>query len=157
MYSPHLLVEGSFYGDSMAKRKMSENSLKNLEAGKKISEEIAREYQSKSAISRKENNEKAKQNESFQISSNKALAPIQARSLKELAQKAEEILIDEEASLSEIKLAMEILTFLRDSSGQKPTDKQEFSGSVGVQTVYITAEEDQETDKHIDDVINGST
>lgn len=111
-------------------KKMSENSLKNLAKGKRINEEIATEYQAKAAASRKENTKARKEIESFQISSNKALAPIQASSLKELAQKANDILHDPEATSTEIKLAMDILTFLRDSSGQKPTDKQEVIADV---------------------------
>lgn len=105
----------------MAKCKMPE--------GKKINEELARKYQERSAAARKRNNEKAKLDEKFQISSQKALAPIQASSLKELAQKADDILHDPEATLAEIKLAIEILIFLRDSSGQKPTDKQEITNT----------------------------
>lgn len=111
-------------------RGMSEISRKNLAKGVKISEETAREYQEKSSAAQKENTKARKEIESFQISSNKALAPIQASSLKELAQKANDILHDPEASPSEIKLAIEILTFLRDSSGQKPTDKQEVIADV---------------------------
>ena len=114
-------------GDS---RGMSKESQKNLTKGKRINEEIATEYQAKAAASRKENTKARKEIESFQISSNKALAPIQASSLKELAQKANDILHDPESSTAEIKLAMEILTFLRDSSGQKPTDKQEVIADV---------------------------
>ena len=113
-------------------RGMSEESRKNLAKGVRINEETAREYQAKAAIAQKENTKIRKEIESFQISSNKALAPIQASSLKELAQKANDILHDSEASSSEIKLAMEILTFLRDSSGQKPTDKQEINGNVNL-------------------------
>lgn len=109
----------------MVKREMSEQQKKNLQKGKPISAEVAREYQKKSAVSRKKNNEEAKLNETFCISSNKALAPIQASSLKELARKADEILHEPEPTSNEIKLAMEILIFLRDSSGQKPVDKQE--------------------------------
>ena len=109
----------------MATRKMSEKQLANLEKGKKICEETARIYQEKSSAAQRENTQKRKEVESFCISSNKALAPIQASSLKELAKKADEILHDPAATPSEIKLAMEILIFLRDSSGQKPVDKQE--------------------------------
>lgn len=114
----------------MAKRKMSEAQLANLEKGKKICEETARKYQEKSSAAQRENTQKRKEIESFCISSNKALAPIQASSLKELARKADEILHDPESTSSEIKLAMEILTFLRDSSGQKPVDRQEIKADV---------------------------
>lgn len=138
----------------MAKRNMSENSLKNLEKGKRISEETAREYQEKSSITQKENTQKRKEQEAFSISSNKALAPIQATSLKDLAKKAQKILSNPKATTHEIKLAMEILAFLRDSSGQKPTDKQEVIGNLGIEKVFITPKEAKQTDKHIDDVIN---
>lgn len=116
----------------MAKRNMSEKQLANLANGKRISEETAREYQKRSAAAQKENTKVRKEFESFQISSNKALAPIQASSLKELAQRANDILHDPETTPAEIKLAMEILVFLRDSSGQKPTDKQEITGDVNL-------------------------
>ena len=106
----------------MAKRKMSENSLKNLEKGNKISAETAREYQAKSSVAQRKNTQKRKEIETFCISSNKALAPIQSTSLKDLANKAQKILEREKSTPREIKLAMEILEFLRDSSGQKPKD-----------------------------------
>lgn len=109
----------------MAKRKVSENSLKNLEKGKKICEETARKYQEKSSVAQRENTQKRKEIESFCISSHKALAPIQASSLRELARKADDILHNPDSTSTEIKLAMDILTFLRDSSGQKPADKQD--------------------------------
>ena len=113
-------------------RGMAETSRKNLAKGRRINEGIAREYQAQAAASRRENTKARKEIESFQISSNKALAPIQASSLKELAQKANDILCDPEATSTEIKLAMDILAFLRDSSGQKPTDKQEITGDMSV-------------------------
>lgn len=101
------------------------NPQDNLSKGKKINEEIAREYQLRAAAARKENTKKKKDYESFQISSEKALAPIQAESLKELAQKARVILKNPNATPAEIKLAIDILEFLRNSSGQKPVEKQE--------------------------------
>lgn len=116
----------------MAKRKMSEKQLANLELGKKICEENAREYQKKSCVAQKENTQKRKEIEAFSISANKALTPIQAKSLKDLANKAQTILDNPNSTQSEVKLAMEILTFLRDSSGQKPIDKQEITGDVSV-------------------------
>lgn len=109
----------------MAKRKMSEAQLANLEKGVKICEETARKYQEKSSAAQRKNTQKRKEAEAFCISANKALAPIQAKSLNDLANKAQDILDDPDSSASEVKLAMEILTFLRDSSGQKPADKQE--------------------------------
>ena len=43
---------------------------------------------------------------------------------------------------------------IRDTIGEKPTDKQEITGGLEIQKVFITEKEQQETDKHIDDVIN---
>lgn len=47
---------------------------------------------------------------------------------------------------------------IRDTLGQKPTDKQEISGLNGeplsVKKIFITKQEQEEIDKHIDDVIN---
>ena len=111
-------------------RRATETQLANLAKGKRISEETAREYQKRSAEKQKANTKARKEAESFQISSNKALAPIQAKSLKDLAKKAQAILDNSESTSSEVKLAIEILTFLRDSSGQKPTDKQEVIADV---------------------------
>lgn len=113
----------------MTKKNMTEKQLANLKKGTKISEETARRYQEKSCITQRENTKKRKELESFSISSNKALAPIQATSLKDLAAKAQKILENEKSTPQEIKLAMEILEFLRDSSGQKPTDKQEIKNT----------------------------
>lgn len=44
--------------------------------------------------------------------------------------------------------------FIRDTLGEKPTDKQEITGGLEIQKVFITEKEQQQTDKHIDDVIN---
>lgn len=62
-------------------------------------------------------------------------------------------------SASELEKIQKFLEFLRDSSGQKPVDKQtsEIIGNLGVQKIFITPEEKAETDKHIDDVINGQS
>lgn len=116
----------------MAKRQMSEKQLANLKRGKKICEETAREYQERSCVTQKENTQKRKEKEAFSISAEKALAPIQAKSLKDLAKKAQAILDNPNSTQSEVKLAIKILIFLRDSSGQKPTDKQEITGDVKV-------------------------
>lgn len=43
---------------------------------------------------------------------------------------------------------------IRDTIGEKPTDKQEITGGLEIQKIFITEKEQQETDKHIDDVIN---
>lgn len=54
----------------------------------------------------------------------------------------------------ELEKIQKYLEFLRDSSGQKPTEKTEFSGDLNVEKVFITQKEAQETDNHIDDFIN---
>ena len=45
-------------------------------------------------------------------------------------------------------------TTIRDTLGEKPADKQFVAGNLGIQRVFITPEEKQETDKHIDNFIN---
>lgn len=42
---------------------------------------------------------------------------------------------------------------IRDTVGEKPTDKQEITGSLGVKKVFITKEEQAEVEEHIADVI----
>lgn len=53
---------------------------------------------------------------------------------------------------------MKAFEVIRDTLGQKPTDKQEISGFNGepltVKKIFITKQEQEEIDKHIDDVIN---
>lgn len=131
---------------------MSEKQLANLELGKKICEETARKYQEKSCVTQKENTQKRKEIESFSISANKALTPIQAKSLKELANKAQAILDNSNSTQSEVKLAMEILTFLRDSSGQKPTDKQEITTNQPVVNLTINKADIKEIANDINDL-----
>lgn len=43
---------------------------------------------------------------------------------------------------------------IRDTIGEKPIDKQEVTGNMEVQKVFITEKEQKEVEKHIDDVIN---
>ena len=43
--------------------------------------------------------------------------------------------------------------FIRDTIGEKPTDKQEITGSLGVKKVFVTKEEQAEVEEHIADVI----
>lgn len=119
--------------------KVSQKSLENLKPSTKRFDSVsARIAQEKSAKKRKENNEKQKQYESFQLSSFNALNGIQINSLNKLAKKAETILENPKATPQEIKLATDILEFLRDSSGQKPTDKQEIN--TNQQTVINVSE-----------------
>ena len=102
----------------MAKRKMSENSLKNLEKGKPFSadcEEIARKAQKKSVKKRAENKTmmqvaEAKLNELF--------ADGETFQEKAIDLIAERVLNGEAKNEELIKL----VTFLRDTAGQKPKD-----------------------------------
>ena len=113
-------------------KKISENSLKNLAKGKRICEETAREYQEKSSISQRENTKARKELEAFQISSQRSLGKIQASTLDNLAQYLQKLSEKENLTPQEAKTLMEGLQFLRDSSGQKPSDKQEIIGDVNL-------------------------
>lgn len=113
-------------------KKISENSLKNLAKGKKICAETAREYQEKSSISQRENTKARKELEAFQISSQRSLGKIQVSTLDNLAQYLQKLSEKENLTPQEAKTLMEGLQFLRDSSGQKPTDKQEIQGNMNV-------------------------
>ena len=42
---------------------------------------------------------------------------------------------------------------IRDTIGEKPTDKQEITGSLGIKKVFVTKEEQAEVEEHIADVI----
>ena len=53
------------------------------------------------------------------------------------------------------EIILKVLEFLRDTSGQKPTEKQIIDGSVGIKKIFITQKEKQETDNHINEVIKG--
>lgn len=65
----------------------------------------------------------------------------------------------EAISVSLIKQAMsgntKAFEVIRDTIGQKITEKLDISGGLEVQKVFITKAEKNETDKHIDDIING--
>ena len=134
----------------MAKRNMSENSLKNLEKGKdtqfKTGDEAAKECGRKGGLQLGINNQ-------------------ERRLLKEICEIIGEQ-IDEETGDSN-KVAMVKAMYLkaktgdvgafntlRDTMGEKPTDKQEVIGNLGIEKVFITPKEAKQTDKHIDDVIN---
>lgn len=43
---------------------------------------------------------------------------------------------------------------IRDTIGEKPTDKQQLTGGVEIQKIFITEEERKAVEKHINDVIN---
>ena len=52
-----------------------------------------------------------------------------------------------------LKGDLQAATFIRDTIGEKPTDKQEITGSLGIKKVFITKEEQAEVEEHIADVI----
>ena len=137
----------------MAKKEMTETQKRNLAMGKKICEETAREYQKKSAEAQKKNTIEKKQNEAFQLSALKALNGIQVDSLKNLADIIAKLLNKENVTPQELKIALDALEFLRDSSGQKPTDKKEISGGVEIQKVFIDQKTKAEAKEHIKDFI----
>ena len=120
---------------------VSEESLKNLELGKKITTENAREYALKSVESRKKNKTMRETLEEMLKCPNDDTMTWQEAILKSAVIKAK---------AGDIK-AME---FIRDTIGQKPVDN--INTTATTITRYITQEETQETNKHIDDVINGT-
>lgn len=52
-----------------------------------------------------------------------------------------------------LKGDLQAATFIRDTIGEKPTDKQEITGSLGVKKIFVTKEEQAEVEEHITDVI----
>lgn len=52
-----------------------------------------------------------------------------------------------------LKGDLQAATFIRDTIGEKPTDKQEVTGNLGVKKVFVTKEEQAEVEEHIADVI----
>ncbi len=129
----------------MAKRKMSENSLKNLKPNTFNNCEIAKSAQKKSVESRKRNQTLAE------------LLKIALTLQNEETGETNEMAMTNAIINKAIKGDVSAYQTIRDTIGEKPTDKQIISGNVGVKKVFITQQEDAETDKHIDDVINGST
>lgn len=110
----------------MAKRKMSENSLKNLEmanpANNFNNSEVARKAQEKSAAKRKENKAFAK------VAEEKLNKLIYGITFQEFSMdKLIEYVESEEAKP---EIIIKILELLRDSSGQKPTDKIDATNTV---------------------------
>lgn len=130
----------------MAKRKMSEKQLANLQTDKykfsKDNPEIAQKCQQLSVEKRKEN-----------------------QSLAELLKIELQLPDEETGETNNIAMTKAILNkakkgdvsayqTIRDTIGEKPTDKQEITGNIGVQKVFITEKEHKETLKHIEDTIN---
>lgn len=52
-----------------------------------------------------------------------------------------------------LKGDLQAATFIRDTIGEKPTDKQEITGNLGVKKVFVTKEDQAEVEEHIADVI----
>lgn len=52
-----------------------------------------------------------------------------------------------------LKGDLQAATFIRDTIGEKPSDKQEITGSLGIKKVFVTKEEQAEVEEHIADVI----
>lgn len=129
----------------MAKRKMSENSLKNLEKRKSFSKDnvdFALECQKKSVEKRKENQTLAD------------LMKIELQLPDEETGEINNIAITKAMVNKAKKGDVSAYQTIRDTIGEKPTDKQELTGSIGVQKVFITEKEHNETLQHIKDVIN---
>ena len=127
----------------MAKRKMSENSLKNLRPFSERNQAERRELGKKGA-------EKANR-----IKREKRQRENMLYDLFELLDKEGIIdgtidTIKEEVKSGNIKNAIELLKLVKPNELQM----QQITGGLEIQKVFITEKEQQETDKHIDDVIN---
>lgn len=107
----------------MAKRKMSENSLKNLKPNTFNDSEIAKKAQAKSVEKRAENKLLKQVAEEKLNKLYKDGTTFQEKSLD---------LIEEMVLTGIMRPAdlISVLTFLRDTAGQKPTDKQEVTAQV---------------------------
>ena len=130
----------------MAKRKMSENSLKNLEKADAKNNfnnsEVARKAQKKSVESRKRNQTLAE------------LLKIALLLPNEDTGEVNNVAITNAIINKAIKGDVSAYQTIRDTIGEKPTDKQEIVGNLGIEKVFITPKEKKQTDNHIDDVIN---
>ena len=127
----------------MTKRKMSENSLKNLRPFSERNQAERRELGKIGA-------EKANQ-----IKREKRKRENMLTELFELLDKEGIIdgtidTIKEEVQNGNIKNAIELLKLVKPNE----TQVQQITGALEVQKIFITEDEKKETDKHIDDVIN---
>lgn len=52
-----------------------------------------------------------------------------------------------------LKGDLQAVTFIRDTIGEKPSDKQEITGNLGIKKVFVTKEDQAEVEEHIADVI----
>lgn len=127
----------------MTKRKMSENSLKNLKPFSERSQAERREFGKKGAEKTNQIKREKRKRENMLIE------------LFELLDKEGIIdgtidTIKEEVKNGNIKNAIELLKLVKPNE----TQVQQITGALEVQKIFITEDEKKETDKHIDDVIN---
>jgi hypothetical protein len=121
--------------DKPKKRKVTEKQMANLI---KFTENTAREKGSKGGNKKKENEPKRKEEqlkkEAFKEVAQNALWDIQGLSLKQMSEWVKMKLEDVEIlSNSELEKIQKFLEFLRDSSGQTPTQRVELDSSMQVQ------------------------
>ena len=157
----------------MSKRKISENSLKNLQKGKPFDEnckEIARKAQEKSVIKRAE---RKKLRECLEL----ALSIQNSETGEDNAMTITKALINQA-----IKGNVQAYQVIRDTIGEKPTDKQEIQNSTTnyypkvfvmpedlknpkkleqllnkskySEIIYVSPEAHKEIDEYIDSIIN---
>ena len=127
----------------MAKRKMSENSLKNLKplSERNLSErkEIAKKGAEKTnRIKREKRQRENMLYELFELLDREGIIDGTIDTIKE------------EVKSGNIKNAIELLKLVKPNELQM----QQITGGVEIQKVFITEKERREVDKHIDDVIN---
>lgn len=127
----------------MAKRKMSENSLKNLKplSERNLSErkEIAKKGAEKTnRIKREKRQREAMLDDLFKLLDREGIIDGTIDTIKE------------EVKSGNIKNAIELLKLVKPNELQM----QQITGGIEIQKVFITEKEQQQTDKHIDDVIN---
>ena len=127
----------------MAKRKMSENSLKNLKPFSERSEAERREFGKKGAEKTNQIKREKRQRENmlydlFQLLDKEGIIDGTIDTIKE------------EVKNGNIKNAIELLKLVKPNELQI----QQITGGLEIQKVFITEKEQQKTDKHIDNVIN---
>ena len=112
----------------MAKRKMTERQLANLELANPQNNfnnsEVARSAQQKSVEARKENKRLA------QVAEEKLNKAIEGITFQEVS--IDKLIEYVKSSDAKPEIIIKILEFLRDTSGQKPSDKQEIIGDVNL-------------------------
>lgn len=128
----------------MTRTQTNPRSLANLKKGVKITKKTARENNRKSTIAKRQ---KKTMRETLEL-------------MLELFTDGEDdtrITYQDAILLSAIKKAQQgdikAMEFIRDTIGQKPVDNVNTTATTI--TRYITQEEKKETNKHIDNVING--